>query len=262
VCPDGGLRKTGLAEETTALAIVEETHFNRGGSKRESSKRGLEAGAEEQPEGEEEEEEEEAFAEFMEMPEGALNQLLWFVSAPIYYPLYYLTPEPTESVFLVTFGISLLWIAGYSFLLVWWVDTLGQVFGIGEIIMGFTLLAAGTSIPDAVSSVAVARLGEGDMAVSSSIGSNIFDILVGLPIPWMIKIGIIEGGNYKVTIMSPYITFYVLLLLFMVMLTVLSIHLMGWKLNRGLGVCMAGLYGLFLFIVLMVEFNEYEWLKL
>lgn len=47
---------------------------------------------------------------------------------------------------------------------------------------------AGTSIPDAVSSVAVAKVGEGDMAVSSSIGSNIFDILVGLPIPWIIKI--------------------------------------------------------------------------
>ena len=47
-------------------------------------------------------------------------------------------------------------------------------------IMGLTVLAAGTSVPDLLSSVIVARRGSGDMAVSSSIGSNIFDILVGI----------------------------------------------------------------------------------
>jgi len=51
--------------------------------------------------------------------------------------------------------------------------------------MGLTFLAAGTSIPDLLSSVIVARQGAGDMAVSSSIGSNIFDVLVGLPLPWL-----------------------------------------------------------------------------
>ena len=37
----------------------------------------------------------------------------------------------------------------------------------------------------AISSVVMAKLGEGDMAVSSSIGSYVFDILVGLPLPWI-----------------------------------------------------------------------------
>ena len=50
--------------------------------------------------------------------------------------------------------------------------------------MGLTFLAAGTSVPDLLTSVIVARQGQGDMAVSSSIGSNIFDVLVGLPFPW------------------------------------------------------------------------------
>lgn len=45
--------------------------------------------------------------------------------------------------------------------------------------MGLTILAAGTSIPDLITSVIVARKGMGDMAVSSSVGSNIFDITVG-----------------------------------------------------------------------------------
>ncbi len=55
----------------------------------------------------------------------------------------------------------------------------GETIGITEEIMGLTILAAGTSIPDLITSVIVARKGLGDMAVSSSMGSNIFDITVG-----------------------------------------------------------------------------------
>lgn len=50
--------------------------------------------------------------------------------------------------------------------------------------MGLTILAAGTSIPDLITSVIVARKGLGDMAVSSSVGSNIFDITVGYAGVW------------------------------------------------------------------------------
>merc|ERR1711907_626745 len=67
---------------------------------------------------------------------------------------------------------------------VWWAEVIGVTFGIPDTVMGLTFLAAGTSIPDLSSSVIVARQGMGDMAVSSSVGSNIFDILMGLPIPW------------------------------------------------------------------------------
>lgn len=66
-----------------------------------------------------------------------------------------------------------------------WAEIIGHTIGIPSVIMGLTLLAAGTSVPDLLTSVIVARMGEGDMALSSSIGSNIFDILVGLPLPWI-----------------------------------------------------------------------------
>merc|ERR1712238_56626 len=111
--------------------------------------------------------------------------------------------------------------------------------------------------------MAVARVGKGDMAVSSSIGSNIFDILVGLPVPWTLKIlyGYADGGKTYVRITSPYIFFYVCLLLFMVFLTILSIHFVGWRLSRKLGVAMAGLYVVFLAIALTVEFTTPSALK-
>ena len=66
--------------------------------------------------------------------------------------------------------------------------------------MGLTILAAGTSIPDLITSVIVAKKGFGDMAVSSSVGSNIFDITVGLPVPWMLFSATHGGSPYQVTI--------------------------------------------------------------
>mmetsp|Transcript_44653 Transcript_44653/g.105921 ORF Transcript_44653/g.105921 Transcript_44653/m.105921 type:complete len:618 (-) Transcript_44653:230-2083(-) len=199
--------------------------------------------------------------EMMTVPDGNIDKVLWVFKLPIFAPLYYLIPKPTERWFLATFFLSLLWIAGFSFCLVWWVEIICGCFWVSEIVAGFTVLAAGTSIPDLVSSMAVARAGEGDMAVSSSIGSNIFDILVGLPIPWMVKIVIVEGiadGNWGHTIKleSDYITVYVLLLLFMVGCVILSIHVLGWKLNRCLGAFMAVLYALFLIVALTVEITQ------
>ena len=51
---------------------------------------------------------------------------------------------------------------------------------------GVTVLAAGTSIPDCIASLVVARQGMGDMAIANAIGSNIFDIWLGLGAPWMV----------------------------------------------------------------------------
>jgi len=220
-------------------------------------------------EGEEEEEDEE---HMLDIPEEMQDKIIWYICCPIYFLLHYLTPEPTTEVmclgvkrFIVTFIVSLLWIAFFSYFLVWWTEVLGQVLGVDTIIMGFTLLAAGTSIPDAVSSVHFAAIGEGDMAISSSIGSNIFDILVGLPIPWLLKTGIVDpikdGAMSTVTICSPYITAHVLLLLFMVLAVVLSIHHLNWVLNRTLGMIMGVLYLIFLLVACSVEFAEPEWLK-
>ena len=69
------------------------------------------------------------------------------------------------------------------------------------------------------------------MALSSSIGSNIFDILVGLPVPWMIYTGILTEGSGTVTVYSPYLVVNVLILLFMVCAVIISIHSMKWILR-------------------------------
>lgn len=62
--------------------------------------------------------------------------------------------------------------------------------------MGLTFVAAGVSVPDALSSLAVIKEGLGDMAVSNAVGSNVFDILVCLGLPWFIQTAIVSPGSY------------------------------------------------------------------
>lgn len=109
--------------------------------------------------------------------------------------------------------------------------------------MGMTFLAAGTSIPDLLSSVIVARQGHGDMAVSSSIGSNIFDILVGLPAPWIFFILV---RKMPVRMMSCELAVSIIVLILMLVSVVIAIKISQWKMSKSLGYSMFVLYIVFL----------------
>lgn len=145
----------------------------------------------------------------------------------------------------LSFFLSIVWIGVYSYFMVGWTETVGATLGIPTFIMGLTFLAAGTSVPDLLSSVIVARMGEGDMAVSSSIGSNIFDILVGLPFPWTIYNLVKPKGEY-VTISAAGVWLNIMILLGMLLLIIVAIHFQGWKLTKCLGLTMFFFYFLYL----------------
>ncbi|KAG2528833.1 hypothetical protein JM16_002458 [Phytophthora kernoviae] len=86
-----------------------------------------------------------------------------------------------------TFLISIAWIGVLSHYTVVFGTKFGCITGIPSALMGLTIIAAGTSIPDALSSILVARDGHGDMAVSNALGSNVFDILFGLGLPFLLS---------------------------------------------------------------------------
>ena len=125
---------------------------------------------------------------------------------------------------------------------VWWATSIGRTLGIPDEIMGLTLLAAGTSVPDLLTSVLVAMKGEGDMAVSSSIGSNIFDVTVGLPLPWLIFC-IVKQKNVEVGAKGVGTSIVVLVL--MLVAVVGSVSAFGWKMSKNLGTTMFVLYVIF-----------------
>lgn len=190
--------------------------------------------------------------------EGCLAKLQWCVTFPLVVMLHFTIPDcrmpHLERFYMVTFSMSILWIGAFSYMMVWFAQMIGLTLGIPTVIMGVTFLAAGTSIPDALSSVIVAREGHGDMAVSSSIGSNIFDILVGLPVPWMIYIA---SAQKNVCILSKALMVQVATLLGMVFATVLSIHCLGWVLSKKLGYLLLFLYALFLGETILVEYGTF-----
>jgi|EP01043_Picozoa_sp_COSAG02_P026385 Ca2+-binding EF-hand superfamily protein len=144
-----------------------------------------------------------------------------------------------------SFVLAIAWVGIFSAFMVDWATKIGCVAGIPDAVMGLTFLAAGTSVPDLLTSVVVARQGHGDMAVSSSIGSNIFDVLVGLPLPWLIYALVNDVTPGYVGVEAPTLFFSLLLLLMMIFVVITSIHCSGWKMTKTLGYCMFCLYGLF-----------------
>merc|ERR1719433_2672832 len=121
---------------------------------------------------------------------------------------------------------------------------IGNYFGIPVVIMGFTVLSAGTSIPDLISSVIVAQRGYGDMAVSSSVGSNIFDILFGLPVPWLLYCLFKSKNSF--TVKAGDLAISILVLIGMLICVVVTIILSDWKMTKNLGYAMFALYVVFM----------------
>ncbi|XP_069095339.1 sodium/potassium/calcium exchanger 2 isoform X6 [Pleurodeles waltl] len=130
-------------------------------------------------------------------------------------------------------------------------NPVGETVGITEEIMGLTILAAGTSIPDLITSVIVARKGLGDMAVSSSVGSNIFDITVGLPLPWLLYS--MFHGLGPIPVSSNGLFCAIVLLFIMLLFVIISIAVCKWRMNKLLGFTMFGLYIVFLVISVLLE---------
>lgn len=141
--------------------------------------------------------------------------------------------------------------------MVWMVAYCGYALGIPDTIMGLTFLAAGTSVPDTIASVLVAKQGMGDMAVSNSIGSNVFDILLGLALPWAAQMCIahvvpppdcknLAKFTPTVVINSRGLVISVTLLLLSLVFVVSTIHCNGWKLNTRAGVLIGCAYVVFI----------------
>ena len=123
-------------------------------------------------------------------PAAARDVPLWLLSLPWYLAFTYTIPDCDHprrargNAYLVSFGASVAWISAISYGMVDCASRVGCALDIPEVVMGTLVLAAGTSVPDALASVSVARGGAGDMAVANAVGSNVFDIWLGLGLPW------------------------------------------------------------------------------
>ncbi|KRU23561.1 calcium/sodium antiporter [Psychrobacter piscatorii] len=90
--------------------------------------------------------------------------------------------EPSVARGLGSLLLGMLMLVISSRAIVWGAVELATLWGLSELIIGLTIVAVGTSLPELVSSLSAARKGEHDMALGNIIGSNVFNTLavVGL----------------------------------------------------------------------------------
>jgi len=179
---------------------------------------------------------------------------MYLMTLPICFVLIITIPdvrrEGLRKFFVLSFFMSICWIAAWTTIMVWFATVIGETCGLKEHIMGLTVLAAGTSVPDLITSVIVARQGHGDMAISSSIGSNIFDVTIGLPVPWLIY-GALNNGK-AVKIQNEALEISVLLLISMLGITIAAIVCHRWVMTRWMGGSMIILYLLFMVVSILL----------
>ncbi|CAG7822339.1 unnamed protein product [Allacma fusca] len=189
-----------------------------------------------------------------------LKKVLWRFSLPLVYLFYYTVPdcriETWKSWYIVTFTLAMLWIAVFSYIMVWMITVLGYTVGIPDTVMGLTFVAAGVSVPDALSSLAVIKEGFGDMAVSNAVGSNVFDILICLGLPWFLSTVIVNPG-VSVKVFSKGLTYSTFSLLSTVAFLLVATHYNGWKLDKRYGVILMVWYVLFMICASLYELNVF-----
>jgi len=81
-------------------------------------------------------------------------------------------------------GLALL--VGSSRLLVWGATTIASQLGVSELVIGLTIIAVGTSLPELAATLAGALKGHTEMAIGNVIGSNLFNLLAVMSVPGVI----------------------------------------------------------------------------
>ncbi len=125
--------------------------------------------------------------------------LIGFLTRPMDLVLKFIFPP--AKYYVAVFFLSIFIIAALSWVMVESAVQIAGILHISEAIIAVTILAAGTSVPDLLSSMIVSKQGRGGMAISNAIGSNIFDILIGLGLPFLLII-FMTGGDIDMQIGS------------------------------------------------------------
>jgi cation:H+ antiporter len=156
-------------------------------------------------------------------------------------------PEWIKSISLILVGL-----AGLVLGSKWLVDgavEIARYFGVSELIIGLTIVSAGTSLPEVATSVVAAFKGERDIAVGNVVGSNIFNILTVLGLSSIIAPNGIPVPSQALAFDIP--------VMIAVALSALPIFFIGYKIGRPGGLFFLSFYGAYLaYLILGAKESE------
>lgn len=133
----------------------------------------------------------------------------------------------------IVFGLGML-VLGSNWLIEGAVS-MARTLGVSELVIGLTLVAVGTSLPELATSVLASLRGERDIAVGNAVGSNIFNILAVLGLT-----AIVAPDGVRV---APSVLHFDLPVMIAVAIACLPIFFTGYSISRLEGLLFLGCYG-------------------
>ena len=184
------------------------------------------------------------------MPASSAMKGLWAFTLPLACMFHYTVPDcthgsllgrPAKTLFPYTFAMSIVYLGLLVEVMADAGEEAGQLAGMSVPVLGETFIAAGTSFPDFLASLIVAKKGNIDMAISNAFGSNIFDILLGLGVPWVCLTTFIYPGEPVIIEGAVEIVATLLLLLVVNAIIFSGLVANGWvitsKAGKGMVLC-------------------------
>jgi cation:H+ antiporter len=156
------------------------------------------------------------------------------------------TPQPTPgprallvSGVLVLAGLALLTLGGRW--LVGGAVDLARLLGAGDLLIALTIVAGGTSAPEAATSILATVRGQREIAVGNIVGSNIFNLLGVLGVAAMVRAAPVSGAALR----------FDMPIMVAAALACLPIFFTGGRISRGEGAVFVGYYGAYLTMLIL-----------
>jgi len=129
------------------------------------------------------------FKEPLDEEEEGGNSCCAILSMPIEFVYSWTVPDSSKrpAMFPLTLFCSMAWIWVFSYGIVWVIDRLMCWIPVSQAIMGMTLVALGAQVPDTIGSIAVARKGQGNMALANALGAQIVNVEPTIGVPYFIS---------------------------------------------------------------------------
>ena len=142
-----------------------------------------------------------------------------------------------KAAFLLVAGLAVLMVS--SKLLVWGATGIAQTYGVSDLVIGLTIVAIGTSLPELAASVASALKGHHDIAIGNVIGSNLFNLLIVMPVPGLITVTAVEHAAF-------YRDYMVMMALTVGLILLIMLNFKKGRVGRFSGVLLTGAYTAYL----------------
>lgn len=144
-------------------------------------------------------------------------------------------PELTlkKSIVFLLGGLVILMISAK--MMVWGAEEIAIAFNVPEVIIGLTIIAIGTSLPELAAAIAAARKNEADLMIGNIVGSNLFNILAVLAVPALLAPSVLDNEilNQDLPVM----------LAFTIAMLLLALPLLGKaSINRAKGILLTACF--------------------